>query len=73
VQPATPHKDEGLLEHEILCLGRENERLRQELVDRNRPLSHAEKQIADLERKLALRLQNSVTLSKPPSSDGLAG
>ena len=31
------------------------------------------KQNADLERKLGLKLQNSVTSSKPPSSDGLAG
>jgi len=31
-----------------------------------------EKQIADRERQLALREQNSMTTSKPPSSDGLA-
>src|SRR5947209_5142776 len=31
------------------------------------------KRIADLERQLALRQQNSTTSSKPPSSDGLAG
>jgi len=43
------------------------------VIERDRKLSEAEKQIADLERKLALRLQNSVTSSKPPSSDGLAG
>ena len=42
------------------------ERLRRELSD-------AKKQIADLERQLALRQQNSTTSSKPPSSDGLAG
>jgi transposase len=47
--------------------------LRQELIERDRKLSEAEKQIADLERKLALRQRNSVTSSKPPSSDGLAG
>lgn len=44
----------------------ENERLRREL-------NEAKKQIADLERQLALRQQNSTTSSKPPSSDGLAG
>lgn len=68
-------------------MSREVERLRQELIERDRKLaeaekqiseaekqiSEAEKQIADLERRLALRLQNSVTSSKPPSSDGLAG
>jgi transposase len=47
--------------------------LRQELIGRDRKLAEAEKQIADLERKLALRQRNSVTSSKPPSSDGLAG
>lgn len=59
---------------------RENERLRQELIERDRrlaeaekQLAEAEKQIADLERQLALLRQNSVTSSKPPSSDGLAG
>ena len=31
------------------------------------------RRIADLERQLALRQQNSTTTSKPPSSDGLAG
>ena len=44
-------------------LRQENERLREQV----------EKQIADLERQLALRQQNSTTTSKPPSSDGLAG
>lgn len=47
-------------------LRRENERLREQLTDQA-------KRIADLERKLALREQNSTTISKPPSSDGLAG
>jgi transposase len=42
------------------------ERLRQELIERD-------KKIVELERKLASRLQNSTTSSKPPSSDGLAG
>lgn len=40
--------------------------LREEVAKRDR-------QIADLERQLALRYQNSTTSSKPPSSDGLAG
>ena len=47
-------------------LSREVERLRQELIERD-------KKIVELERKLALRLQNSTTSSKPPSSDGMAG
>lgn len=51
---------------EIERLKRENERLRKALAERDR-------QIADLERQLALRQQNSTTSSKPPSSDGLAG
>jgi Family of unknown function (DUF6444) len=54
-------------------LSRDNERLRQELIERDKKLAEAERQIADLERKLALRQRNSVTSSKPPSSDGLAG
>jgi transposase len=61
------------LERDVKRLSRDNERLRQELIERDRKLAEAEKQIADLERQLALRLQNSVTSSKPPSSDGLAG
>ena len=51
---------------EIERLRRENERLRDEVAKRDR-------YIADLERQLALRQQNSTTSSKPPSSDGLAG
>ena len=47
-------------------LRQENERLRQENAEQK-------KRIADLERQLALRQQNSTTTSKPPSSDGLAG
>jgi predicted RNase H-like nuclease (RuvC/YqgF family) len=54
------------LERENERLSREVERLRQELIERD-------KKIFELERKLALRLQNSTTSSKPPSSDGLAG
>jgi transposase len=59
---------------------RENEQLRQQLLERDKrlaeaekQLSDAEKQIADLERQLAARKQNSTNSSKPPSSDGLAG
>ncbi len=66
--------------HEVERLKRDNERLRRELLERDKRLaeaekqiSEAEKQILDLERQLALRRQNSVTSSKPPSSDGLAG
>lgn len=51
---------------EIERLKRENERLREQLTGRA-------KRIADLERQLGLRQQNSTTTSKPPSSDGLAG
>ena len=51
----------------------EIERLRRQLKDRNEQLAAAKKQIADLERQLALRDHNSTTSSKPPSSDGLAG
>lgn len=51
---------------ELERLRRENERLRQENAEQK-------KRIADLERQLALRQQNSTTTSKPPSSDGLAG
>ena len=54
-------------------LKQENDRLRRELAERERQLSAAQKRIADLERQLALRQQNSTTTSKPPSSDGLAG
>jgi len=51
---------------EIERLRDENERLRKQLEE------HA-KRIADLERQLALKQQNSTITSKPPSSDGLAG
>jgi len=51
---------------ELARLTQENARLRERLAEQaNR--------IADLERQLALRQQNSTTTSKPPSSDGLAG
>jgi transposase len=53
-------------DHEVERLQQENERLRQENAEQK-------KRIADLERQLALRQQNSTTSSKPPSSDGLAG
>jgi hypothetical protein len=39
----------------------------------SKQLEEQQKKIADLERQLALRQQNSTTTSKPPSSDGLAG
>lgn len=45
----------------------------QRLRDAEKHIADAEKQIADLERKLGLRRQNSISSSKPPSSDGLAG
>jgi transposase len=51
---------------ELERLREENERLRQENADQK-------KRIAELERQLALRQQNSTTTSKPPASDGLAG
>lgn len=51
---------------EIERLKQENDRLREQIAEQA-------KRIADLERQLALRQQNSTTTSKPPSSDGLAG
>ena len=61
-------------------LERENKRLRQELAHKEEEVrklaeevDEQRKQIADLERQLALRKQNSTNSSKPPSSDGLAG
>jgi transposase len=51
---------------QIERLKQENDRLREQLAEQA-------KRIADLERQLALRQQNSTTTSKPPSSDGLAG
>src|SRR6516165_9404230 len=61
-------------------LERENTRLRQELAHKEEEIrklaeevDEQRKQIADLERQLALRKQNSTNSSKPPSSDGLAG
>ena len=58
----------------------ENERLRNEIEKLSQRVSEQDRQItdlgkqnADLERKLGLKLQNSTTSSKPPSSDGLAG
>lgn len=65
---------------EIDQLRRENARLRQGLIERDRhvaeqarQLAEQAKQIAELQRQLAMRQQNSTTTSKPPSSDGLAG
>jgi hypothetical protein len=51
---------------EIERLREANDRLRKQLDEQA-------KRIADLERQLALKQQNSTTTSKPPSSDGLAG
>lgn len=51
---------------EIERLRADNERLRKQLEEQA-------KRIADLERQLALKQQNSTITSKPPSSDGLAG
>lgn len=53
-------------EQDIQRLREENERLR-------KLLEEYAKRIADLERQLALKQQNSTITSKPPSSDGLAG
>lgn len=68
------------LERENERLRRDNENLRRELTDSEKRIADQRKQIADLgkqnadlERKLGLKLQNSTTSSKPPSSDGLAG
>jgi hypothetical protein len=79
--PAKPLAPEWRkLERENERLNRDIERLRQELIEKEQRLrdaeqqiADAEKQISDLERQLALRLRNSTTSSKPPSSDGLAG
>src|SRR6266516_6971122 len=51
---------------EIERLKQENQRLREQLAEQA-------KRIADLQRQLALRQENSTSTSKPPSSDGLAG
>lgn len=53
-------------DEEIDRLREENDRLRKQLDEQA-------KRIADLERQLALKHQNSTVTSKPPSSDGLAG
>lgn len=52
---------------------REIERLRAENERLRRQVEEQAKRIADLERQLALKQQNSTLTSKPPSSDGLAG
>ena len=49
------------------------ERLREENDRLRKLLEEYAKRIADLERQLALKHQNSTLTSKPPSSDGLAG
>ena len=59
------HVDPGHSQ-ELERLTHENDRLRKTVAEQA-------KQIADLERQLAIRQQNSTTSSKPPSSDGLAG
>jgi transposase len=51
----------------------EIERLREENERLHKQLEEQAKRIADLERQLALKQQNSTITSKPPSSDGLAG
>ena len=61
------------LERENERLRLENEELRRRVSEQNQRITDLGKQNADLERKLGLKLQNSVTSSKPPSSDGLAG
>jgi hypothetical protein len=70
-QQAVP--SHGDLEREIERLRLENEELRRRVSDQSQQITDLGKQNADLERKLGLKLQNSVTSSKPPSSDGLAG
>lgn len=62
--PGVPSRSESVTELERLR--RENESLREQIVEQAR-------QIDDLKRQLALRQQNSTVTSKPPSSDGLAG
>ena len=62
IPPVTPERQAQELER----LRDENERLR-------RQVDEQAKRIADLERQLALKQQNSTVTSKPPSSDGLAG
>jgi transposase len=47
-------------------------RRRQARAQRHTP-TPARRRLADLERQLALKQQNSTITSKPPSSDGLAG
>jgi hypothetical protein len=63
-EPARDPRDRPV--SEIERLHEENARLRQLLEE-------YAKRIADLERQLALKQQNSTLTSKPPSSDGLAG
>jgi hypothetical protein len=48
-------------------------RLREENTRLRKRLEEQAKRIADVERQVALKQQNSTITSKPPSSDGLAG
>ena len=82
-----PIPNTGALRRENERLRRQVEQLRQQLseqveqlaqeqqrtADAEKQIADAEEQIVELKRQLALRLQNSKTSSKPPSSDGLAG
>jgi len=79
-----PPTDGEALRRENERLRQQVEQLRQELkeqanqqserlANKDQEIADAEKKISDLERQLGLRLQNSTTSSKPPSSDGLAG
>jgi hypothetical protein len=64
---------DGERERENERLRLDNEKLRQRVSEQDRQITDLNKRNADLERKLGLKLQNSTTSSKPPSSDGLAG
>lgn len=65
--------DPDALLREIEGLRLENEKLRDKAKQAAEEIAEKDKQIADLERQLAVRKQNSRNSSKPPSSDGLAG
>jgi transposase len=72
-QTDTPQRDQAGSEPSHQDLERETERLKHEIERLRETVAEQAKRIADLERQLALRQQNSTTSSKPPSSDGLAG